>query len=392
MLSSEPLMSRTIFDKRLAAHSQMVEKMVAQRTDVWKPPRRPPFFDADPADPAPDDDTMGRSFFARPARNLDSPDLIYLAAVPLFQAEEPNATDLKACAKELPRLAGKSWSLIKQTAIFAPQEMRDLEIEPALPVLAKKLGAPEGAIAAASLRRLGERAVPVALAAVKNPNADSRKFAADALPHMEDPRLADAIPGLLADPDPSARLFACSAARWNWEASFTPRLVQLLNDAAPQVRAAAEAALSEHADPSQIPAYRQIVLTDGPGASEALSLLHGITFSKKELIYLLSSTNPQVYFTASGQLRGRMTTDEIDPLLTNSAPRVRVVALNCLRGIGDKAAVDRIVSMLRDRDEGVRWRARSALRAITGQRLGADPAAYEKWWAENKESFTRPGR
>jgi hypothetical protein len=63
-------------------------------------------------------------------------------------------------------------------------------------------------------------------------------------------------------------------------------------------------------------------------------------------------------------------------------------ALGSLARIGDKPAVERMVSMLHDPNEAIRWRVRSNLRGASGQMLGADPAAYEKWWAANKETFT----
>jgi hypothetical protein len=81
---------------------------------------------------------------------------------------------------------------------------------------------------------------------------------------------------------------------------------------------------------------------------------------------------------------------ELAPLLTNSLPQSRILGLGALARSSDKAAIDRIVSMLRDPNEAVRWVVRSNLRRITGQKLGADPAAWEKWWAENKETFTPP--
>jgi hypothetical protein len=56
--------------------------------------------------------------------------------------------------------------------------------------------------------------------------------------------------------------------------------------------------------------------------------------------------------------------------------------------MNDKPAVERMVSMLHDSSEAICWRVRSNLRRATGQKLGADPAAYEKWWAENKDTFT----
>jgi hypothetical protein len=46
--------------------------------------------------------------------------------------------------------------------------------------------------------------------------------------------------------------------------------------------------------------------------------------------------------------------------------------------------------MLRDPDEVIRWNVRASLRQLSGQILGPDPAAYEKWWAENKKDFKPP--
>ena len=92
--------------------------------------------------------------------------------------------------------------------------------------------------------------------------------------------------------------------------------------------------------------------------------------------------------TAFTRLRRNLELDELDPLLTNPLPMGRLMGLGELTRIGDKAAVDRIVSMLHDPNEAVRWRVRSSLRRLFGQKLGADPAAWEKWWAENKGSFT----
>jgi HEAT repeat protein len=63
------------------------------------------------------------------------------------------------------------------------------------------------------------------------------------------------------------------------------------------------------------------------------------------------------------------------------------MALGVLERMADKLAVNRIISMLHDPHEVVRWRVRAALRRLTDQKLGADPAAYEKWWAENKDTY-----
>jgi hypothetical protein len=109
---------------------------------------------------------------------------------------------------------------------------------------------------------------------------------------------------------------------------------------------------------------------------------------REQLVRLLSYTNLPTISIAFNRLRNDITLDEVSPLITNSLPIARMMALGVLGQIGNKPAVDRMVSMLHDPNEAIRWRVRSNLRHATGQQLGADPAAYEKWWAENKETFT----
>jgi HEAT repeat protein len=153
------------------------------------------------------------------------------------------------------------------------------------------------------------------------------------------------------------------------------------------VRGAASYNLGRHPDASSLPTYQKIVKDDGAGASQAITLLQGADFSRAELIRFFASTNLPVVSTAFTRLRYTLTVDELDPLLNNSLPIARLMALGELNRIKDKSAIDRMMAMLRDPNETVQWRVRSSLRQIAGQQLGADPAAYEKWWKENRETF-----
>ena len=65
----------------------------------------------------------------------------------------------------------------------------------------------------------------------------------------------------------------------------------------------------------------------------------------------------------------------------------RLMGLGELTRIGDKSAIDRIIAMMRDPHESVSWRARAVFRSLTGQTLGPDPAAYEKWWVQNRDNY-----
>jgi hypothetical protein len=107
------------------------------------------------------------------------------------------------------------------------------------------------------------------------------------------------------------------------------------------------------------------------------------------LVPLLASGEYCTVHTALFDLRDRrLSLDEISTLLTNSLTSVRLQGLTALLQRGDIPAMDRIVSMLRDPDEALRWTVRTNLRRLSGKKLGADPAAWEKWWNENRKTFS----
>jgi len=427
VLSSEPLTSRVIFDKKFAAYirqrtdwlqhagerqkkressmkemDEMIQRSLEEASKMREERMKSlgsaagngagsfPTWDDDPADPrlgvAVIRQLLGEDQFMR--NSAESEDDFY-GGRDLVQGMEVAPNDLRECTKEMPRLAGKSWWLSKQVEVFAPEEMRDLEFEPAAPLLAGKLGTADGQAAAFCLSQLGGFAVPAVLEGLKSSNPVERRLSSLAMRGIEDARLTAAVPGLLGDADARVRRNTCYAAMKNWDAALVPRLEQLLSDPDGEVRSAACDCLSLHRDNSQIPVYRKMVEEDGPAASQAMNLLDGRDFSREQLVHLFSATNLPVVSTAFAQLRSQnLELNEIEPLLTNSLVMARMIGLGALTQIGDKAAVDRIVAMLRDPNEGVRWSVRARLRHLTGQKLGPDPAAYEKWWAENKNDFT----
>jgi hypothetical protein len=429
VLSSEPLISRVIIDKKFAAYNrertdwmqhaaqrrkareasmkemderldkriaesreqreERIRRLESSASNRGRPSR---MLDNDPADPQPSFAVMrrltGRDALMR--RLTESEDDFYSGG-DLVQSMEVGSKDLFECSKEMRRLAGKSWWLTKQVEVFAPEEMRDLEFEPAVPMLAGKLRTADGQAAASCLPLLGRCAVPAVLEGAKSPNPIERKFAASAMSEMKDARLAAAVPGLLKDADARTRRDACFASEANWNAAFASRLLELLGDPEEEVRSAACQCLLTHRDDSQIPVYRKMVEEDGPAAAKAITLLLDYKFSREQLVHLFSSTNLPVVSSAFTRLRRQnLELKEIEPLLTNSLVMARMMGLGALVQIGDKGAVDRMVAMLRDPDETVRWHVRARLRLLTGQKLGPDPAAYEKWWAQNKNDFTPP--
>ena len=416
VLSREPLMSRVMFEKKFEDYRREKMEWIAQR------PAREKAYYASTNDPAGMDHDLRMSRFQPPSLHEDSADPMpspailrrlmatsgtleafsesdddFYGGAELVRSMEASSTNLTACAKEMPRLAGNSWWLTKQVGTFAPEEMRDLEFEPAVPIFAEKLRTTEGQNLARWLSQFGRHAIPVVLAGLSSPELAERRMAASAMAGMSDPRLVSPLTALLGDPDTHIRANACNAVSTNWDTAFAPRLVQLLSDDEAEVRSAACASLRVHLAEStnHIAAYRKMVEDGGVAVWSAMELLrhHRVELPKATLVPLLSSTDPCTITMALWDLRHRnLEHEEITPLLTNPLPMARVRGLAALQQIGDKAAVSRIVSMLRDPDEGLRWTVRQNLRRLSEKKLGADAEAWEKWWAENKETFTPVSR
>ena len=405
VLSQEPLMSSVIFGKKYASYSHAQEEWIKQTPERVKQQQdamdrqrqklddrirsKPSPFD-DPDDPQPPS-TMTRESLGIPRHpGLDDWDRDYPGQPgegPLVLGLQAGPTSLVASTKALPRLAGKSWWVTKQVQTFTPEEMQDLEFEPVLPILASKLHERAGRGAASSLQQFGSLAMPIIVGSAKSSDPVERHSVADALGMVKAPELIAAIPGLLQSSDAEIRRNACYAAANNWDDSFVPRMMELLDDPDEGVRRAACNNLEWHPDESRIPIYEKMIKKDGPAAFQAVALLHGGDFSREDLIRFFASTNLPVVSTAFTRLRYTLTLEELEPLLKNSLPIAQLMALGELNRIKDKPAIDRMVVMLRDPNENVQWRVRSDLRRIAGQKLGADPVAYEKWWKENRETF-----
>jgi HEAT repeat protein len=411
VLSGEPLTSRVIFEKKLKAYAR-------EQTDWSKSrPEREKYYYAgvessramegglgtqgaagDPADPVPPSAIMAPMMvpdFPLPPFSDSGPNFYEEGDV--MSSMEIPPEKLPACAREMPRLAGsKSWCLTKQAATLSPEEMCNLDFEAAVPMFAGKLYTPEGRVLSQWLPQFGARAVPLVLAGLASAELEDRRLAASVMTQMADPRLVAPLAGLLRDADPSIRASACQSAAWkNWDSAFAPQVARLLFDEDPKVRWAASNCLEFHPAESKtnIPVYQKMVEEGGVAMAPAMWLLaiQHVPLPKASVTPLLSSPDPGTFKKALWYLRdSKLELDDISPLLTNSSPMVRGHGVALLMGMGrrDKTAVDRLVSMLRDPDEGLRWAVRNSLRMLSGQKLGADPAAYEKWWAENKDTFT----
>ena len=133
-------------------------------------------------------------------------DYFYGVAQELLECLHAKAPQIKACAKEFTRLGTRDWYLTRQVWVFKPEEMQDLEFQPALPCLAKALQQPYGSAAAAVLAQFGKDGAPSLITACASANSIERVNVSTVLREIRDERLSDLLLGLFKDSEPKVRL------------------------------------------------------------------------------------------------------------------------------------------------------------------------------------------
>jgi HEAT repeat protein len=251
---------------------------------------------------------------------------------------------IKKCARELTRLAAKNWYLTKQTYVFKPDEMQDLEFQPAIPLLAKKVEQPYGSVAAAVLAQCGPDGVTPLLTACKSSNAVERVNASIVLQQTRDERRTSLVLNLMNDPEPKARLRAVEAAKAAWDPKFIEPLQTLFHDEQPEVRSDAVECLGDHEPPTRLPFYVQLFGSPDPEIQEgAVGVVSRIYWIRRRSTDPLAALDPAL------------------DLLRSSSPRVRSYALHLLWSLNrfelttaDHARLENgAVGMLKDQDLGV---------------------------------------
>jgi hypothetical protein len=256
--------------------------------------------------------------------------------------------DLPACTHYLPALLSRSWWLTKQTWAFRPQDMRDLEFEPAVPVYMDLLETDYGYFAATSLAAFGEQGIPALIRAMGCTNSAVRAHAAELFvnsynwdeSHLydvaADPRLKTAALTWLKDPEPSVRLAGfneLTGFQRGWMGEYGDDLIPLLDDPDLGVRQAVVNLLGSKCD--------------------------GPLFNKV-----------------------------IPVMLRNSEPSARVDGLSMLYWKADKSSVAMALPLLKDPIDLVQERANAVLCALTGQHFTQDqPEQWGKWWADHQADF-----
>src|ERR1051326_8981216 len=322
-------------------------------------------------------------------------------------------------AKSIPRLKDGSWNLTKFVRTFNSSEMHDLEFEPAIPVVERRLPGPEGSVAAGILATFGSNAIPAIISACASTNPVERINASACLGWPIDPRYIEPISRSLKDDVPLVRLNGISGANRTWDSSFTDLLISLLRDDHPEIRNAATSSLELHLPTDRRDQILALLRDQDPDlqscALRILSRTNREVIQRADLLRLLGSPRLQTVSLSlnilnNGEWPARpapswppgqstaparpdippLSSEEAGRLMTNRLAMARLMGLKVLEQNGDAAAIDLALPCLKDTNSIVRNRTFNLLREALGQEFSKDePEKWEQWWAANRSSFAR---
>lgn len=406
VLSSEPLLERTLLEKKLpeiysndlARAKESAGRMEQIQTRQREMRIRMMGGNA-PANPPPsaEMENMIQKRSETPVANPD--DLPPYAKV--------TKADLPEMSKWISRLADKSWWLTKQTWTFQPEEMRDLEFEPAMSVFADLLGTKYGYFAVEGLAKFQNDAVPALLTAFQNTNPVVRINAASIFSQgygsIRDPRLTDAAVNWLTDSVPEIRMTAVMMLTeyGNWQPKYAEPVVAMLRDKDPRVRHAVVFGLPRFRGDLEkhIPTIQKMLKDpDANARAASLEILGRLgieaEISRADLLSFFTSSDYLVLnaaFTQLGGQHGEVSSDEALVMLQSPQIVARLLGLHALGHKPERQSVSLALPLLRDPDEMVRLTAAQTLRTLTGQQFTEDQTdEWEKWWMENKAKFVAP--
>ena len=430
ILSAEPLLCRTnqerAIEKDRVRWAQSLPHRRLAVNNLLSIGSRPQLRADDPGDPVPAQIGFN-AYEPRRSHHIESLD-DENGFAECGQMKPISSKRLPKCSKQLPRLRGRTWWLLKEEKTFAPEEMCDLYYEAAIPALASMVHKPGGVgvSCALDLVRLGPPAVPALVNALNSSDPNECRYALCAIGENHykiDPRITERVAQLVRNPDPRIRLLALDAYRTPWQAISKPwdaaaisSGCELLTNQSPAIQEGAVSVLTwawadlqprfgvspQQTEPQArkafletvVPACQKLSGAETDSAISAMELLMQlkVKLSNTQLTRYFAATN--VGFADKMLLARNLESDtnlqpaELAGMLPKADVSGRIALMRILVLKRTKEAVDQVVAIAQnDPDEVVRWRARQALRSITHQKLGSDSAAYQKWWTENRERF-----
>lgn len=154
--------------------------------------------------------------------------------------------------------------------------------------------------------------------------------------------------------------------------------------------------------PKHIPLFRQMLKDTNVNVQTAglrlLMSIPNVDIPRDELLPLFSVPRMEVagvavaYLKAVANLKKEsiyISCEEAKPLLHNSLGMVRMLGLAVLRTDANSQSVELAIQLLKDPEAAIRLRAHDVLTDLTGQNFPAEPPEqWEKWWEQNKATFT----
>lgn len=320
----------------------------------------------------------------------------------LLQSVRVGPEEIGRAAKSVPRLKGKGWQLTKVARTYAAAEMRDLEFEPAIPVLAGELAKTNGVNAATLLARMGADGVSALIEACRSEDRTTRKNGARGLMSVQDSRAAKALLPLLRDDSPHVRLNALHAVGRHWDESFVEQMIALFSDPHQEIREAAAQILAVKA-PGEGAARCAKLLGDPDSkvrmcAANVVAQLIPEMISRAEKLEFLKS--PRIEEVMMGlrmlnqgagpssllerDVTRSLTSEEAAPLAKHTLAEARLLGLRVLRRNADAKAIELTLPLLSDGNSVVRTRAFAAIKEMTRLNLSDTEAGPWKDWWQNK--------
>lgn len=391
VLSPEPLLEQALYQKALPviysndlaraenryqnmqkAQAQMEARMKAlrERRGLRGPTPSLPMFANDP-----EREQMMQKMRTTPELDPDEK----------LQFTKAATGDLPQCAKAIPRLAGRSWWIAKDTWTFQPADMHDLDFGPALPDLAEGLSTKYGYIAVAGLNAIGADAIPVLIAALQSPNHLTRVNAASILDervYTSDPRIQNDAHSWLANSEPAVRKKAIYVLSENPDRKpgYIDTFLPLLTDEDADVRDAAVYAISNDRDdlPKYAPVFEKMLTDTNPAVRVTglrLAPTGSATMDRSEWLSFLKIPDKRAIGIAAMHFRGMdrqydLSDDEAVVLLQNSEPLARLIGLTVLTQHADARAIELARPLLNDTNASVRSLAERDLQRMTGEDSG----------------------
>jgi cyclophilin family peptidyl-prolyl cis-trans isomerase/HEAT repeat protein len=234
---------------------------------------------------------------------------------------------------------------------------------------------------------------------LRDPDRGVRRRAALAAGRLADPALVPSLQDLLNDQEVEVRRMAAFALGLVGDRGGVDRLTAALADADAEVRGRSAEALGRIGDARAAPAIarlavdglpktisRMSVRGDDPGSADTWLVPRLCLFALARLgdpaaarLALLDGQNPRFDWWAATWVAMRLARPELRPVLAAAAssddPQSRALAARGLGALKDASAVEVLLPLTRDADEGVALQALRALGAIGDGRGTAAAAA-----------------